>query len=100
MENIRLKSFQQLYAWRAGLMLFAGGLLGVTLVGVPWLAEYIDLGIQNLMLMGLIVLIVAVAYFGSIICHELYEINDQLSGRSPELREWLGARANGNSERP
>lgn len=83
------KAFRQLHAWRTGLMLFAGGLLGVAVIGAPWLAEYIDLGTQNLILLGIIALIVAVAYFGSIICHELYEINDQLGASSGEHPEWL-----------
>ena len=91
MGNVQLKAFRQLRAWRTGLMLFAGGLLGVAVTD-SWsgLAEYIDLGTQNLILLGIVALIVAVAYFGSIICHELYEINDQLAGRSPELRKRLG----------
>lgn len=91
MENIQLKAFRQINAWRTGLMMFAG-ILFVLAVGGPWgwPAEYITLGTQNLILLGIVALIIAVAYFGSIICHELYEINDQLAGRSPELKKWLG----------
>lgn len=83
MGNVQLKAFRQLHAWRISLMLFAGGILAIAVIGPSiWLAEYIDLGTQNLILLGVIALIVAVSYFGSIICHELYEINDQLAGRS------------------
>ena len=90
MENLQLKSFRQLTTLRTGLILFAGILLVVAVIGPPsWLADYIDLGTQNLILLGVIALIVAVAYFGVIVCHELYEINDQLSGRSLEHKELL-----------
>ncbi len=93
MGNNQLKGFRQLTAWQTGLMLFAGVLFGLALFGPwDWLARYVDLGTQNLILMGIIALIVAVAYFGTVVCHELYEINDQLAGRSPELKEWLGKR--------
>ncbi len=84
MGNIQLNAYRQLNAWQAGLMLFAGVLLGMEVFG-PW-----GLETQNLILLGIIALIVAVAQFGTIVCHELYEINDQLAGRSPELKEWLG----------
>ncbi len=93
MGNIQLKAFRQLNAWQTGLMLFAGVLLGMEIFGPwGWLADYIDLETQNLILLGIIALIVAVAQFCTIVCHELYEINDQLAGRSPELKEWLGKR--------
>lgn len=82
MGNIQLKAFRQLTAWQTGFMLFGGVLLGMEVFG-PW-------GTQNLILLGIIALIVAVAQFGTTVCHELYEINDQLAGRSPELKEWLG----------
>ena len=91
MGNIQAKAFRQLTAWRTGFMLFAGVLLGMEVFGPwGWLADHIDLETQNLILLGIIALIVAVAQFGTIVCHELYEINDQLAGRSPELKEWLG----------
>ena len=86
MGNIQLKAFRQLTAWRTGFMLFTGVLLAMEVFG-PW-----GLETQNLILLGIIALIVAVAQFGTIVCHELYEINDQLAGRSPELKEWLGKR--------
>lgn len=91
MEDVQSKAFRQIYVWRTGLMVVAG-ILFVLAIGAPWAwyAEYITLGIQNLILLGIVALIIAVAYFGSIICHELYEINDQLAGRSSELKEWLG----------
>ena len=84
MVNIQLKAFRQLLAWQTSLMLLAGVLLAMALFG-PW-----GWGTQNLILLGIIGLIVAVAYFGSIVCHELSEINDQLAGRSPEFKQWLG----------
>jgi hypothetical protein len=46
----------------------------------------------NLALLGFGVIITAIAYYGTVICHELYEINDQLAGRSPELKNWLSNR--------
>jgi len=85
MGNIQLKAFRKLTAWQTGLMLFAGVLLGMEIFG-PW--GWLET--QNVILLGIIALIVAVAQFGTTVCHELYEINDQLAGRSPELKEWLG----------
>ena len=84
MGNNQVKAFQDLTFWRNGLIMFAGGLSGVALFG-PWDTE-------NLIVLGIAALIVAVAYFCAVVCHELYEINDQLAGRSPELQEWLGKR--------
>lgn len=93
MGDIQIKAFRQLTAFQTGLMLFAGALFAMGLFGPwGWLAGHVDLGIQNLILLGIVAVIVAVAYFGAIICHELYEINDQLAGRSPEFKEWLGKR--------
>ena len=72
-------------------MIVGGALIAIALFGPSdWLAKYVDLGPQNLILLAISTLVVAIAYFGTIVCHELYEINDQLAGRSPELKKWLG----------
>lgn len=85
-------SRQPISLWQFGLMSCAGGLIGQALLGPHgWLGKF-DLGTQNLILLGIVTLVVAIANFGAIICHQLYEINDQLSGRSPEFMEWLGKR--------
>ncbi len=34
-------------------------------------------------------ILAAVGYFGAVIAHELGEVNDQLAGRRPELRQWV-----------
>ena len=62
---------------------FAVGLLGVsTLFAFGFTGEAI-IPIIGCAILG------AVGYFGSVIAHELGEVNDQLAGRSPELREWV-----------
>ena len=83
MGNIQLKAFRQFTDWRTGLMPFAG----VLFESRPWVRGG---GSPNTIFLGIIALIVAVAYFGTIVCHELYEINDQRAGRSPELKELPG----------
>ena len=81
-----MKSFRQLTKWQTSFYMFAGILSGLAL------SSYFKT--SNLILFGIIALIVAATYYGTILCHELYEINDQLAGRSPELKEWLGKREN------
>ena len=80
--------YQQLVAWKYVFFFLAGALIGVALFGRPgWMIKHI-----NLALLGFGVIITAIAYYGTVICHELYEINDQLAGRSPELKNWLSNR--------
>jgi hypothetical protein len=93
MKAIQLKAFRHLIGWRLGFFVFAGFLLGSEIFGVEaWITDYIDLKTRNLILYGIVALIVAVAYYCTIVCHELSEINEQLSGRSPEFKEWLSKR--------
>lgn len=62
---------------------FLVGLLGIsTLFAVGFTGEAI-MPLVGCAILG------AVGYFGSVIAHELGEVNDQLAGRSPELREWV-----------
>lgn len=94
-----MQAYRQLTNWKAGFCLFAGVLFARAVLGPwDWLAQYVDMSTENLTLLGIAAIIIAVAHFGAIICHELYEINDQLAGRSPELKEWLRQDSGGRQE--
>ena len=84
MDNDQLTAFRQLTRWQSSFNAFAGILLA--------LALFSNFKTLTLIVLGIIALIVVATYYGSVLCHELYEINDQLAGRSPELKEWLGKR--------
>ncbi len=59
-------------------------------VGVLGISTLLAFGFTGAAIMPLVgcAILGAVGYFGSVIAHELGEVNDQLAGRSPELREW------------
>ena len=46
---------------------------------------------------GLGALVIAAAHFGAIVVHELYEINDQLAGRSPEFSKLISGQGTGET---
>ena len=59
-------------------------------VGVLGFSTLLAFGFTGEAIMPLVgcAILGAVGYFGSVIAHELGEVNDQLAGRNPELREW------------
>ena len=61
-----------------------------------WRTNIIEIETLELVLVAVSIIIIAVAHFGAIICHEIYEINDQLAGRSPDLKEWMTNNRAGN----
>lgn len=52
-------------------------------------SELLPISDIKLLVIAVSLLLLAVVYFGSIISHELSEVNDQLAGRSPELHKKL-----------
>lgn len=83
---LQVTHFRQLRRVQFGCWLLAGLFAGSALDRGAWPASWIH-GAEVPLLLWLIVS--ALVYFGGNICHELFEINDQLAGRSVELHEAL-----------
>ncbi len=80
--------YRQLVASQWIFMGTAGALAAVAVFGpADWYAEY--LGRDTVASLGVCFVLGAISYYGSIVVHELAELNDQLAGRSTEFRDFL-----------
>lgn len=90
--ELQVRAFRQITRFQFVIYLLTGGVLGVIVLPETWIASWIgDTSRVPAVPLLLSFATVVLTYFGGIVAHELYEVNDQLAGRSPELYEGLKA---------